>query len=95
MTNDKQERIFASKEEKNSGEAGGKNSKEADCIKLEGKTDIKNLKNIQNRKICRHKDYLHIRIRMDFKLILSIASIRIGSCIKKKFYLSSIFLNLW
>ena len=41
MTNDKHDTIFASKEEKDFSDKGGKNSNDADLIKFEGKIDIR------------------------------------------------------
>lgn len=40
MGNDKQETIFASSDAKDFSDKGGKNSKEADLIKFDAKSDI-------------------------------------------------------
>lgn len=45
MTNDRQDKILASSEGKDCSETGGKNSKDADLIKFERKTDMKNKNN--------------------------------------------------
>ena len=70
MANDKQETIFASKDAKDFSDKGGKNSNDADLIKLEGKIDINKLKN--RGKYCRKTSWLsthsHSDIFQNFKV---------------------------